>query len=47
MFDFLKNRKKFIVFDVGSQKITSIAFKIINGTVKITSMDYQKRIIEK
>ena len=42
MFDFLKNRKKFIVFDVGSQKITSIAFKIINGRVKIISMDYQK-----
>ena len=46
MFDFLKNRKKFIVFDVGSQKITSIAFKIINGTVKITSMDYQKKSSE-
>ena len=42
MFNFLKNHKKIIVFDIGSQKIGAICFKISNNRPMIIDMEYQK-----
>ena len=42
MFSFLKNKKKIIVFDIGSQKIGAISYKIVNNKPIIIDMEYQK-----
>ena len=46
MFNFLKNQKKIIIFDIGSQKIGAISFKIINNKPIIFDMEYQKNNID-
>ena len=46
MFNFLKNKKKIIIFDIGSQKIGAISFKIINNKPIIFDMEYQKNNID-
>ena len=46
MFNFLKNKKKIIIFDIGSQKIGAISFKIINNKPIIFDMEYQKNNLD-
>ncbi len=46
MFSFLKNQRKIIVFDIGSQKIGAISFKIINNKPIIFDMEYQKNNLD-
>ena len=46
MFNFLKNQRKIIIFDIGSQKIAAISFKIINNKPIIFDMEYQKNNLE-
>ena len=38
--------KKIIIFDIGSQKIGAISFKIINNKPIIFDMEYQKNNID-
>ena len=45
MFDFLKNKKKIIVFDIGAQKIGAISFRILNNKPIIADMEYQRNDI--
>ena len=45
MFDFLKNKKKIVVFDIGAQKIGAISFRIINNKPVIADMEYQRNNI--
>ena len=42
MFDFLKNKKKVVVFDIGAQKIGAISFRILNNKPVIADMEYQR-----
>ena len=42
MFNFLKNKKKIIVFDIGSQKIGAILYKLVNNKPMIIDMEYKK-----
>ena len=44
MFNFLKNKRKFIVFDIGSQKIAAISYKVENNKPMIIDMEFQKKI---
>ena len=46
MFNFLKNQRKIIIFDIGSQKIGAISFKIINNKPIIFDMEYQKNNLD-
>ena len=46
MFNFLKNQRKIIIFDIGSQKIGAISFKIINSKPIIFDMEYQKNNLD-
>ena len=46
MFNFLKNQRKIIIFDIGSQKIAAISFKIINNKPIIFDMEYQKNNLD-
>ena len=46
MFSFLKNQRKIIIFDIGSQKIGAISFKIINNKPIIFDMEYQKNNLD-
>ena len=46
MFNFLKNHRKIIIFDIGSQKIGAISFKIINNKPIIFDMEYQKNNLD-
>ena len=45
MFNFLKNKKKIVVFDIGAQKIGAISFRIIDNKPVISDMEYQKNNI--
>ena len=42
MLNFLKNKEKNIVFDIGSQKIGAISYKVVNNKPMIIDMEYQK-----
>ncbi len=42
MLEFLKNKKRVIIFDVGANKIAGISYKLENGNPIIINMDYQK-----
>ena len=42
MLNFLKNKRKFIVFDIGSQKIATISYKVENNKPMIIDMEFQK-----
>ena len=42
MLNFLKNKRKFIVFDIGSQKIAAISYKVENNKPMIIDMEFQK-----
>ena len=42
MLEFLKNKKKIIIFDIGANKIAGISYKLENGNPTIISMDYKK-----
>ena len=44
MLNFLKNKEKNIVFDIGSQKIGAISYKVVNNKPMIIDMEYQKII---
>ena len=46
MFNFLKNQRKIIIFDIGSQKIGAISFKIVNNKPIIFDMEYQKNNLD-
>lgn len=46
MFNFLKNQRDIIIFDIGSQKIAAISFKIINNKPIIFDMEYQKNNLD-
>ena len=45
MFDFLKNKKKIVVFDIGAQKIGAISFRILDNKPVIAEMEYQRNDI--
>ena len=42
MLNFFKNKRKFIVFDIGSQKIAAISYKVENNKPMIIDMEFQK-----
>ncbi len=42
MFGLLKNNRKFVVFDIGSQKIGAITYKVMHNKPMIIDMEYQK-----
>ncbi len=42
MLEFLKNKKKIIIFDIGANKIAGISYKFENGNPVIINMNYQK-----
>ena len=44
MLNFLKNKEKNIVFDIGSQKIGAISYKVVNNKPMIIDMEYKKII---
>ena len=46
MFNFLKNQRKIIIFDIGSQQIGAISFKIVNNKPIIFDMEYQKNNLD-
>ena len=46
MFNFLKNQRDIIIFDIGSQKIGAISFKIVNNKPIIFDMEYQKNNLD-
>ena len=41
MLGFLKSKKNYIVFDIGSKKIASISFSLSNKGMTVKSIDHQ------